>query len=125
MKTDLLFPSRCTTAVFGWLVGLAVLAGGAASAQNFVKNPDFEEPLGPDNWTVEYAAVTSGAVAGANRPTNSCANDFLIKGRTCMSHKDLGKPSSGTWDGAPTYWNKFGAHFMPSHNWVCHAYFRQ
>jgi hypothetical protein len=107
------------------LLGLALLVPPPAAAQNFVRNPDFEEPLGPDNWTVEYAAVTGGNVIAANRPTNCGPNDFLIKGRTCIAHRNLGVPSSGTWDGAPTYWNKFGAHLMPNHTWVCHAYFKQ
>jgi len=124
MKNKLQFLSRCRLAALGWLAGLALLCG-TASAQNFVKNPSFEDPLGPDNWTVEYTGVTVGPAAAANRPTNSCANDFLIHGRTCHAHKDLGKPSSGVWDGDPTYWNKFGAHLKPNHNWLCHAYFKQ
>lgn len=37
----------------------------------------------------------------------------------------MGVPSSGTWDGHPIYWNKFGGHLMPNHTWVCHAYFKQ
>ncbi len=124
MKNNSRFSSRSCAAALGWLASFALLAC-TATAQNFVKNPGFEDPLGPDNWTVEYTAVTVGPIAAGNRPTNSCPNDFLIQGRTCHAHKDLGKPNSGAWDGAPTYWNKFGAHLKPNHNWLGHAYFKQ
>lgn len=136
MKIKSLFASRCQTAAQGLLLGLAVLVAGSASAQNFVKNPDFEEEFGPDNWSVEYAAVLRGGIYGgnviaANAPTNSGPLDFLVKGRTCLSHRNLGvtvTPPAGTWDGGTAgdaYWNKHGAHFMPNHTWVCHAYFKQ
>ena len=38
----------------GWVLGLALLVGASAGAQNFLKNGDFEQPLGPTNWTVGY-----------------------------------------------------------------------
>ncbi len=82
-------------------------------AQNFVKNPDFEEPLGPDNWTIVYVY-----------PSGPC--DFLVAGRTTTASKDI---VPGTWDGgvggSTNYWNKFGGHFMPNHVNKVHAYFRQ
>jgi hypothetical protein len=114
---------RCRFSPRSLLVGLALLAAGWASAQNFVKNPDFEEELGPDNWTIVYAPVTDSGVNGNGSLASRM--DFLVAGRTTMAHKDLYKPYSGVWDGDPTYWSKFGGHFAPNHSWVMHAYFKQ
>jgi hypothetical protein len=123
MKSQLLITSHCRVASPGLLLGITLLATGLASAQNFVKNPDFELPLGPDNWTVVYAPVFGG---GSNQPTNCGPNDFWIAGRSTFAHKDM---NPGTWDGQdPTgtnYWSKFGGHFAPNHTWMMHAYFRQ
>jgi hypothetical protein len=106
-----------------WFLGIALLAAASVTAQNYVKNPDFEEPLGPDNWTVVYAPVFGG---GNNQPTSSGPFDFLVAGRTVIAHKDV---APGTWDGedhtGTNYWNKFGGHFAPNHNWMMHAYFKQ
>lgn len=93
---------------------LAVLfTANICLAQNFVKNPDFEAPLGPDNWTVVY-------------PYPSGPSDFLVAGRTTFASKDM---SPGTWDGgvggSTNYWSKFGGHFAPNHVNLVHAYFRQ
>jgi len=95
-------------------VWLAVLvSANFCAAQNFVKNPDFEEELGPDNWTIVYV-YPSGP------------EDFLVAGRTTFASKDM---SPGTWDGgvggSTNYWSKFGAHFAPNHVGTVHAYFRQ
>jgi hypothetical protein len=132
MKSKLLFSSRLQIATQVWVLGVACFVSGLASAQNFVRNPDFEEELGPDNWTVVYAPVDhmTGGIIAANCPTNCGPNDFLVKGRNCLAHRNLGVPSSGTWDGGwswnnYTYWNKFGARFQPNHNWGMHAYFKQ
>jgi hypothetical protein len=126
MKIKLLLSSRCRNVAAGLLLDLILLAAGSAQAQNFVKNPDFEEPLGPDNWTIVYTNVTDGSVPLANRPTNCGPNDFMIAGRTTMAHKDMAKPDSAAWDGTGTnYWSKFGGHFAPNHTWLMHAYFKQ
>ena len=105
------------------MLGIGLLAAATVTAQNLVKNPDFEEPLGPDNWTVVYAPVFGG---GANQPTNCGPFDFLFAGRSVMSHKDV---NPGIWDGedrtGTNYWNKFGGHFAPNHTWLMHAYFKQ
>lgn len=98
----------------------ALLAAGVAVAQNFVRNPDFEEPLGPDNWTIVYTGVVNGP---SWAPTNCGPNDFLVAGRTTMAHKDK---VPGTWDGHPYFWSKFGGHFAPNHTGgLMHGYFRQ
>jgi len=99
----------CRVALHGLLLGLAMLSATSVCAQNFVKNPDFEQPLGPDNWTVVYV--------------NSGPYDFLVAGRTTMAHKDM---VPGTWDGHPYYWSKLGGHFAPNYcNALPEAYFKQ
>lgn len=133
MKSQLLISPRFQIILRGWLLGAALLAWGPARGQNFVRNPDFEAELGPDNWTVVYAPVDPmpGGIKPANCPTNCGPNDFLVKGRNCLPHRNLGVPSSGTWDGGwswngwTNYWNKTGARFQPNHNWGMHAYFKQ
>jgi hypothetical protein len=118
---------RCQSVPRSLLLGLALLAAGLANAQNFVKNPDFEEPLGPDNWTIVYAPVINSTVNGNGSLASRM--DFLVAGRTTMAHKDM---VSGAWDGNyiqgtdnTDCWSKFGGHFAPNHTWVMHAYFRQ
>jgi hypothetical protein len=103
------------------LAGAAGVFGtGLLFSQNFVRNPDFEEPLGPDNWTIVYTGVVNGP---SWAPTNCGPNDFLVAGRTTMAHKDK---VPGTWDGHPYYWSKFGGHFAPNHTGgLMHGYFRQ
>jgi hypothetical protein len=125
MKSKLSYHYRVTAR--GLLLGFALLAAGAASAQNFVKNPDFEEELGPDNWTVVYAPVINSTANGNG--SIASATDFLVADRTTMAHKDM---VPGSWDGNyiqttdnTDCWSKFGGHFAPNHTWVMHAYFRQ
>jgi hypothetical protein len=92
---------------------LVALAANCSLAQNFVKNPDFEEPLGPDNWTIVYVYPSGPA-------------DFLVAGRTTMASKDIvGGTWDGGWYGSTNYWSKFGGHFQPNHVGLVHAYFRQ
>jgi hypothetical protein len=91
---------------------VALLMPALSRAQNPVKNPGFEEPLGPDNWTVVYTGVLN---AGPNAPTNCGPADFLIAGRTLMSH--MKGAQSGECD--------FGGHFAPNHRGLMHAYFKQ
>jgi hypothetical protein len=46
--------SRYQLTARGVLLGFACLLCASASAQNLLKNGDFEQPLGPANWTVMY-----------------------------------------------------------------------
>jgi len=105
------------------LIVLALLAWSSVDAQNLLRNPDFEEPLGPDNWTIVYAPVLNGPNVA---PTECTRSDFYICGRTRLAHKDL---VPGTWDGedgtGTNYWSKFGLHFCASHDWLMHVYARQ
>jgi hypothetical protein len=97
------------------VLGIGLLMSGLANAQNaknFAKNPGFEQPLGPDNWTVVYTGVTG---AGPNAPTNCGPGDFMVAGRSTMSHMQHK-------DGSVC---EFGGHFAPNHNWLMHAYFKQ
>jgi hypothetical protein len=87
---------------------LACLAWGSIRAQNYVRNPDFEQPLGPDNWTVVY--VYGGP------------SDFSVHDRTTIAHKDK---VPGTWDGEPNYLDVYGAEFSPYHDGKMQAYFTQ
>jgi hypothetical protein len=103
----------CQVTSQGLLLGLALLAAGTAAAQNLVKNPAFEQPLGPDNWTVVY--------------DNCGPYDFLVAGRTTMAHRDA---VPGVWDadppGSTNYLSKQGGHFAPNYcNGLMHAYFKQ
>jgi len=54
MTRKCLLLSRCPFAAKGLLVGFAFLLCASASAQNLLKNGNFEQPLGPTNWTVMY-----------------------------------------------------------------------
>src|SRR5689334_5858601 len=48
------FPSitRCSLVAQGLLLGFGILLWNSANAQNLLKNGDFEQRLGPTNWTV-------------------------------------------------------------------------
>jgi hypothetical protein len=122
MKSNCLSLSRCVIAAQGLLLGLALLTSGSASAQNRVKNPDFEQELAPDNWTIVYTGVSNSTAW----PKECGPDDFAIIGRTRLAPKDL---VPGTWDGADgtetNYWNTFGLHFKPGHDGRMHAYVRQ
>src|SRR5512135_1477824 len=103
----------CQVTSLGLLLGLVWLTAGTATARTLVKNPSFEEPLGPDNWTVVY--------------DNCDPFDFLVAGRTTMANKDA---VPGTWDadppGSTNYLSKAGGHFAPNYcNGLMHGYFRQ
>jgi hypothetical protein len=89
-------------------LGLIFLAGGSICAQNYVNNPDFEQPLGTNNWTVVY--VYGGP------------SDFSAHDRTTIAHKDK---VPGTWDGDPNYLDVYGAEFSPYHDGKMWAYFKQ
>lgn len=118
MKSGLGFTMRALRRAVGFAA--ALMGGAACLAQNFVRNPDFEEPLGPENWTIVYTGVVNGP---SWAPTNCTPNDFLVAGRTTMAHKDK---VPGIWDGDPYYWSKFGGHFAPNHTGgLMHGYFRQ
>ena len=104
MKNKPLFSTRCPLAANRWLLSLALLAGSWAGAQNFVRNPDFEQPIGPDNWNIVYVGASS-------------ASDFYIHGRTTWAHRDK---VFGTWEG-----NYFGLHFRPYTDSLMEAYASQ
>jgi hypothetical protein len=90
------------------VLALAILACGSTRGQNYVRNPDFEQPLGTNNWTVVY--VYGGP------------SDFSVHDRTTIAHKDK---VPGTWDGDPNYLDVYGAEFSPYHDGKMWAYFKQ
>jgi len=45
---------RCRLGIQGLLLGFGLLLCVSAGAQNLLQNGDFEQPLGPANWTVKY-----------------------------------------------------------------------
>jgi len=55
MKRNLLLPNHHHTGALGLALGFACLLCASASAQNLLKNGNFDTaPLGPTNWTVLY-----------------------------------------------------------------------
>jgi hypothetical protein len=124
MKSKLMLSCAWRIAAPALLVGLVWLTSGSATAQNLLKNGDFEQELGPDNWTIVYTAVVFPTTA--SWPKTCGPNDFEVQGRTRLAHKDK---DPGTWDGdgggGQHFWNKFGGHFRAGHDWLMHAYFKQ
>jgi hypothetical protein len=96
MKSSFLSLSLCPIAAQGLLTGFAFLLCGSAGAQNLLKNGDFEQPLGPTNWTVMYLHGGPG--------------DFEIKGRS------RGGSRHAAW---------FGGYLRPLALKLAHAYFTQ
>jgi hypothetical protein len=97
MKNKLLSCSGCQVAILGPLLAFTSLIGGLVSAQNLLSNPDFESPLGSNNWTVVYAY--------------GGPSDFSIADRSAFASHTSG---SG-----------FGAHLRGTHDGLAHAYFTQ
>jgi hypothetical protein len=87
-------------AIQGWAIGLVYLTFllcASANAQNLLRNGDFEQPLGPTNWTVGY--LSGGP------------DDWEIKDR-----------SRGGERRASAY---YGGYFRVISQKRCHAYFTQ
>jgi hypothetical protein len=80
----------------GFILAFSLLLYGLAGAAELLKNGDFEQPLGPTNWTVGY--ILGGP------------DDFEIKDRTRAGSKHA------AW---------FGGHFRPITQKLAHAYFGQ
>ena len=62
MKNASLSSFRCPRAAQGLLLTLALFTGGLAGAQNYVRNPNWAQPLGPTNWTVVYVNTANASV---------------------------------------------------------------
>ncbi len=82
----------------GVVLALGLLFGDLLAAQNLLKNPEFEFPLGPTNWTL-------GHIRGG-------PPDFEIKDRTTAASRGWA-------------YGDFGAQFRPAHNKLAHAFFTQ
>jgi hypothetical protein len=83
------------------LLGVGLLMGVSASAQNLLKNGDFEQRLGPTNWTVGYL--------------HGGESDFEIQNR--IRGASLYSQGSAT--------KFFGGGFRPLTIKLAHAYFTQ
>jgi hypothetical protein len=109
MKNMFFSSSRYQLAAWGLSLGCALVLCASASAQNLLKNGDFESPLDPwdptglsggkTNWTLVYASGGPGSFA--------------------MKVKDRSTESSH--NGASGH----GAHLRPTTEMWCHAYFTQ
>jgi hypothetical protein len=92
------------TLQWGWL-GLAVLTGASAGAQNLLKNGDFETALGPTNWVVQFSAPGISSQDAYGGP-----GDFAIADRTTEGSRVVGG---------------FGAHLRSRTDFTTRAYFTQ
>jgi len=101
MKRIVLTLYRKRAAVSRLLLGTGLLAVVSAHAQNLLKNGDFEQRLGPTNWTVKYL--------------HGNADDFEIKNRI--------RAASMYPQGSATKF--FGGCFRPLTLKLAHAYFTQ
>jgi len=84
----------------GLFVGLILLIGVTAGAQNLLKNGDFQQPLGATNWTVGYL--------------HGGPDDFEIKDRTGIASRFASATSTD-----------LGGHLRPQTDKLAHAYFSQ
>ena len=98
MKKTFLSLSRYHLAAPGLLLGFGLFFWGSASAQNLLKNGEFESQLGPTNWTVKYL--------------HGGPDDFEIKDRTTAASRSWGS-------------GNFGGHFRAYTRKLAHACFTQ
>jgi len=76
-------PCHHHVAVLGLLLSCGLFFGVAASAQNLLKNGDFEQRLGPTNWTVLHLFggpddfEIQNRIRGASRYSQVNANKFF------------------------------------------------
>lgn len=103
MKNKLPFPFRHQRATAGLLLGLVLLPCASASAQELLKNGDFESPFPVSDPTAGWAIVFPGGADG------DC-DDWAIAGRT----RAASRASGG-----------HGAHLRPNNSGMVHAYFKQ
>jgi hypothetical protein len=100
MKNTFLSKSHRQIAGQGLLLGAMIFIGASASAQNLLKNGDFQQPLGPTNWTVLYL--------------HGDDEDFEVKDRSAISSHTASASSTD-----------FGAQLRPSTDKLAHACFSQ
>jgi hypothetical protein len=98
MSGSRLWCRGCVAVFQALLLTFALLHRPCLGAENLLKNPEFELPLGPTNWTV-------GFLRGG-------PPDFEIQDRTTAGSRG--------WD-----YGDFGAELRPFHNKLAHAFFTQ
>ncbi len=89
----------------GLPLGVALLLGGSASAQNLLRNGDFESPLSTNDWVVQFSATGIPDADAFGGP-----GDFAIADRTTEGSRVVGG---------------YGAHFRSRTDWTTKAYFTQ
>ena len=103
MKKRLPFPYRYQPAAGGLILGLALLICASASAQNLLKNGNFESPFPvadpTDGWAIVFPGGPDGDFA-----------DWAIAGQTLAASRTAGGR---------------GAHLRPNNSGTIHAYFKQ
>ena len=97
MKSTFQSLTRYPVALQELLVGVVLFGAVSIQAQNLLQNGDFEQPLGPTNWTVVYPYGGPG--------------DMSIVDRTTFSARNYG---SG-----------FGGHIRSVHDGNCEVYLSQ
>jgi hypothetical protein len=103
MKTRYPLPFGYGPAAGGIFLGLVLLLGNSASAQNLLKNGDFESPFPVTDPTAGWAVVFPGGADGDY-------TDWAIAGRTKAASRVTGG---------------HGAHLRPNNWGTVHAYFTQ
>ncbi len=89
-----------------WLwMGLALLTGASAGAQNLLRNGNFESELGPTNWVVQFSAPGIPSTDAYGGP-----GDFAIADRTTEGSRVVGG---------------FGGHLRSRTDFTTRAYFKQ
>ena len=104
MKNEFKLMHCFKMAAAGLLLCSGLFLGGSASAQNLVKNGDFETPN----------AATNGVVIGRSGIPGAAPADFEILDRTTYVENNLG--------GYANYWS---LGIRPAQEKWCHAYFTQ
>ncbi len=89
----------------GLLLGVVMLLGGSAGAQNLLRNGDFESPLTTNDWVVQFSAPGIPSTDAYGGP-----GDFAIADRTTEGSRVVGG---------------YGAHFRSRTDWTTKAYFTQ
>jgi hypothetical protein len=124
MKNDLLVVPRFEIAAQGLLLSFCLLLGSSVSAQNLVKNPGFESPIGTNAYGNAYggADFPLGTTTGGEvyDPSWKSTNNWMIAypwgGPDDYELKDRCTTArSGLWSGR----------FRPAHDKLAHAYYTQ
>jgi hypothetical protein len=127
MKSFFVFARRCHLAAGGLLLCAGILVGGSANAQNLVKNPGFESPIGTNAYgnSLGGANFPLGITTGgeAYDPSWKATWNWMIAypwgGPSDFELKDRCTTVRG---GSANFWSGC---FRPDHDKWAHAYYTQ